>query len=83
MTTYSIHTICPGLACLLDNGERIATLERYDDYLSQWHGEGWFAYESPSHADAMANQNDRLTYAIAQGRTRRECANAFIIQHLN
>lgn len=85
MTTldYVISTISSGLASLavIVDGERdcVATLERNDIW---WPGitsdSNWMAIRSPSHADAMANQHDRMQYAVAWGRTRKECAENFL-----
>ena len=38
----------------------------------------WFAYPSPSHADMIAHQEDYWSCAVAWGRTRKECAEAFL-----
>ena len=77
MTSSRIITVRSGLASLEVAGKEIATLERYESHLAEWYGDDWFAYQSPSHADGMARQEDRLQYAKARGRTRRECAEAF------
>lgn len=58
-----------GRAVVVDpvTGEPFLTVER-----SEYSGE-WFAYSSPSHADQMAYQSDRVEYAIAWAPTRRQC----------
>lgn len=75
----NIYTVCSGVARLLnDDGESIATLERSEGGMVPNPG-WWFAYSSPSHADMMAHQDDRWAYAVAWGRTRKECAEAFLM----
>ena len=78
MTSSRIITVRSGLASLEIAGKEVATLERYEARLTEWYGDGWFAYQSPSHADALANQEDRIQYAKSSGRTRRECAESFV-----
>lgn len=75
---YKIRTVCAGVARLCDeDGETIATLERSEGGMVPNAG-WWFAYPSPSHADMIAHQEDYWSYAVAWGRTRKECAEAFL-----
>lgn len=75
---YKIRTVCAGVADLCDeDGETIATLERSEGGMVPNPG-WWFALRYPSHAHMMAHQDDRWSYAVAWGRTRKECAEAFL-----
>lgn len=75
---YTIHTNFSGSASIFDqDGETIATLERSEGGMVPNPG-WWFALRSPSHADMMAHQDDRWSYAAAWGRTRKECAESFL-----
>ena len=75
---YKIHTNFSGSASIFDqDGETIATLERSEGGMVPNPG-WWFAIPCPSHANMMAHQDDRWSYAAAWGRTRKECAESFL-----
>ena len=64
-----IRALGPGVAVVADRAtdRPLMTVER-----GETSGE-WFAYPSPSHADQMAYQSDRVEYAIVWAPTRRAC----------
>ena len=81
MTTNDITPAAAGfisdVESFLGDGETIATLERSEGGMVPNAG-WWFALRYPSHAHMMAHQDDRWSYAVAWGRTRKECAEAFL-----